>query len=126
MLSPRALVLKLLCAGFAELSIASDLDGFRSRIFVASQLQSTGDNVAPQFATQPTEAHARGECIVEGGGYGSDDIDAVHAEDMCWVRLPDDRVRMYYASCDSAGLWQIASAVTAAPLKFDLDTSAKL
>jgi hypothetical protein len=105
---------------FAELSIASDLDGFRSRIFVAHErtVATTSATVypVPQYETVPTTAHQRGECIVEGGGYGSTDIDAVHAEDMCWTALPDGRIRMYYASCDSAGAWQIASCVTADPI----------
>ena len=52
---------------------------------------------------------------MEGGGHDSDDIDAVHAEDMCTVRLLDGRVRMYYAACNGQGTWQIASAVTAEP-----------
>jgi hypothetical protein len=103
---------------FAELSIASDLDGFRSRIFVAREvtpatIADATSYPVPQFGTVPTAAHQRGECVVEGGGYGSDDIDAVHAEDMCWTALPDGRIRIYYASCDSLGAWQIASCVTA-------------
>jgi hypothetical protein len=49
---------------------------------------------------------------VAGGGYDSDDIDAVHAEDMSVITLGDGRQRMYYAACDTAGRWRIASAVT--------------
>ena len=60
---------------FAELSIASDLDGFRSRIFVAHELQQPSGSGGqregaahppPQFETAPTAAHSRGECAVEG------------------------------------------------------------
>ncbi len=47
-----------------------------------------------------------------GGGYDSDDIDAVHAEDMSVITLGDGRQRMYYAACDTTGRWRIASAVT--------------
>jgi hypothetical protein len=117
---------------FADLSIASDLDGFRSRIFIAREQTPTAttggiatDQPPPQYETTPTAAHQRGECVVEGGGYGSADIDAVHAEDMCWTRLPGGRIRMYYASCDSAGAWQIASCVTSEPVAAaDTDHSA--
>ena len=86
-------------ADFAAASIAVDLCGYRSRILAA---------------TSPDGLHfGPGSVVVEGGGYDSDDIDAVHAEDMTLVRLPDGRCRMYYASCDAAGNWQIASAITA-------------
>ena len=53
---------------------------------------------------------------MQGGGPTTGDIDAVHAEDMSVVRLEDGRARMYYASCDAAGRWQVASAVTAEPV----------
>ncbi len=115
---------------FAELSIASDLDGFRSRIFVAREktvaTTSATSYPVPQYETVPTAAHQRGECIVEGAGYGSTDIDAVHAEDMCWTALPDGRIRMYYASCDSAGAWQIASCVTTEPIAKASSSDSKL
>ena len=42
----------------------------------------------------------------------SEGIDAVHAEDMSFIRLPDGRYRAYYAACDRNGKWCIASAVT--------------
>jgi len=83
---------------FATASIRSDMSGYRSRIFVSHSLD--GVTWAP------------GKCIIEGGGYGSDDIDAVHAEDMSLLRLKDGRWRMYYAACDSRGRWCVASAVT--------------
>ena len=50
-------------------------------------------------------------CVVEGGGYTSDDLDAVHAEDMSLVEFEPGRYRMYYAACDRHGNWRIASAV---------------
>ena len=83
---------------FAAASIASDIAGFRSRIFQATS--PDGLSFGPS------------ECIVAGGGYDSDDIDAVHAEDMSVISLGDGRRRMYYAACDTAGRWRIASAVT--------------
>ncbi len=86
-------------ADFAAASIAVDLCGYRSRILAA--ISADGLRFAP------------GRVVIEGGGYDSDDTDAVHAEDMTLVRLPDGRYRMYYAACDAAGAWQIASAVTA-------------
>lgn len=86
-------------ADFAAASIAVDLCGYRSRIMAATS--SDGVHFGP------------GRVVVEGGGYDSEDIDAVHAEDMTLVRLSDGRYRMYYASCDTAGNWQIASAISA-------------
>lgn len=83
---------------FAAASIASDIAGFRSRIFQATS--SDGLSFGPS------------ECIVAGGGYDSDDLDAVHAEDMSVITLGDGRQRMYYAACDTTGRWRIASAVT--------------
>jgi hypothetical protein len=85
-------------ADFAAASIASDMSGYRSRIYVATS--SDGLN------------WQRGPCVVEGTGYGGDGIDAVHAEDMSLIRLDDGRLRMYYAACDARGKWSIASAVT--------------
>ncbi|NKB69688.1 MAG: hypothetical protein GKR89_21675 [Candidatus Latescibacteria bacterium] len=82
---------------FAAFSIASDLAGYRSRIFVAH----SGDGLSWEA----------GQCIVEGGGYQSADLDGVHAEDMSVIALDDGRYRMYYAACDRAGNWRIASAV---------------
>ena len=83
---------------FAAASIAADIAGFRSRIFRSRSVD--GLSFGPP------------ECIVAGGGYDSDDIDAVHAEDMSVITLGDGRLRMYYAACDAAGNWRIASAVT--------------
>jgi hypothetical protein len=49
--------------------------------------------------------------LVEGAGYGTDGIDAIHAEDMTLADLGNGRFRMYYAACDRHGRWQIASAI---------------
>ncbi len=85
-------------ADFAAASIAADMSGYRSRIFVAS----SADGVT----------WARGRVVIEGDGYGGNDIDAVHAEDMSVIALGDGRYRMYYAACDAHGVWRIASAVS--------------
>jgi hypothetical protein len=83
---------------FAAASIAADLAGYRSRIFAA---------------TSPDGLEwERAGLLVEGGGPGAEGIDAVHAEDMCLAPLGDGRWRMYYAACDAAGRWTVASAVT--------------
>ena len=50
---------------------------------------------------------------IEGDGYGGIDLDAVHAEDMSLIKLPDGRWRMYYAACDAHGVWRVASAISA-------------
>lgn len=84
---------------FAAVSIASDMAGYRSRIFVA---YSTDGLVWD-----------RGECAIEGNGYGGDGLDAVHAEDMSVIEIGEGKYRMYYAACDKNGNWRIASAVTA-------------
>jgi len=83
---------------FAALSIACDLAGFRSRLFVAY----SDDGLAWEA----------GSLALEGGGYEGTGLDAVHAEDMSLADLGDGRFRMYYAACDTAGNWRIASAVT--------------
>jgi len=83
---------------FAEASIAADMAGYRSRIFVASSADGLDWD--------------RGPCVVEGSGHGGGEIDAVHAEDMSVVELDDGRLRMYYAACDSYGNWRVASAIT--------------
>ncbi len=83
---------------FAAASIASDMSGYRSRIFVAN----SADGLEWE----------RGECVIAGGGYDADGVDAVHAEDMSLIRLGDGRYRMVYAACDRAGNWTVASAVT--------------
>jgi len=82
---------------FAAASIASDLAGYRSRIFVAHSHDGL--------------VWGPGECAIEGGGHESDDLDAVHAEDMSLIRIADGGYRMYYAACDRDGNWRIASAV---------------
>ena len=82
---------------FAAASIASDMAGFRSRIFTAE--------------SEDGLAWKDGRCIVDGGGYDSDEFDAVHAEDMSLVEVEPGRYRMYYAACDRHGNWRIASAV---------------
>ncbi len=84
-------------ANFAAASIASDMAGFRSRIFIARS--KDGLNWKQQG------------CVVEGGGYNSDELDSVHAEDMSLVEIEPGRYRMYYAACDRGGNWRIASAV---------------
>ncbi len=83
---------------FAAASIASDLAGFRSRIFTAF----SRDGVVWE----------RGACVVEGAGYNAEGIDAVHAEDMSVIALGEGRYRMYYAACGTDGTWGVASAVT--------------
>ena len=82
---------------FAAASIASDLAGYRSRIFVAHSHDGL--------------VWGPGECAIEGGGHESDDLDAVHAEDMSLMRIAGGGYRMYYAACDRDGNWRIASAV---------------
>ncbi len=90
-----------LSADFAAASIAADMAGFRSRIFVASSTDGLD--------------WGRGACVIEGTGYDGDGIDAVHAEDMSLIQIGGGRYRMYYAACDAHGNWRIASAVTADP-----------
>ena len=83
---------------FAKASIASDMSGYRSRIY---------------FATSPDGLNwERGVCVVEGNGYGNEGLDAVHAEDMSLIKLGSGEYRMYYAACDKSGIWRIVSAVT--------------
>ena len=84
---------------FAAASIASDLAGYRSRIFIA-------------YSTDGM-AWTQGPCAIEGAGYDSEELDGVHAEDMSLIQLDDGRYRMYYASCNKAGNWRVLSAVTA-------------
>jgi hypothetical protein len=81
---------------FAAASIAVDIAGYRSRIFAATSV----DGMTWRSAT----------CILEGGGYESDEPDAIHAEDMALVRLDEKSYRMYYASCDRRGKWRVMSA----------------
>lgn len=87
-----------LSADFAAASIAADMAGYRSRIFMAT----SGDGLHWK----------RVGCAIEGAGYGADGLDAVHAEDMSLIQVDKGRYRMYYAACDKAGTWRIASAVT--------------
>ena len=82
---------------FAAASIASDLAGYRSRIFTARSRDGLNWD--------------RGACVVAGAGYDSHGLDAVHAEDMSLIRLADGRFRMYYAACDIQGNWTIGSAI---------------
>jgi hypothetical protein len=86
-------------ASFAAASIAADMSGYRSRIFVAHSADGM--------------TWTRDGIVIEGDGYCGADIDAVHAEDMSLIALPDGRLRMYYAACDALGVWRIASAVNA-------------
>jgi hypothetical protein len=83
---------------FAAASIASDMAGYRSRIFVAHS--TDGLEWGP------------GECVIDGAGYGGDGIDAVHAEDMSVIQVSEGVYRMYYAACDKDGNWRVASAIT--------------
>jgi len=85
---------------FAAASIAVDMAGYRSRVLVAHS-----NDGMDWGGTQ---------CVIEGTGYGGDGLDAVHAEDMSVISIGDDRYRMYYAACDTRGVWCIASAVTRA------------
>lgn len=87
---------------FAAASIASDMAGYRSRIFVAWSC----DGVAWE----------RGPCVIEGAGHDGEGLDAVHAEDMSLVRINKRTYRMYYAACDRDGRWRIASAVNVGAL----------
>jgi hypothetical protein len=96
-LDPNAVAAGL-SADFAAASIAADMSGYRSRIFIA---------------TSDDGAHwTRGPVIIEGDAYGGGDIDAVHAEDMSVIALGNGRYRMYYAACDAHGVWRVASAIS--------------
>ena len=83
---------------FAAASIASDMAGYRSRIFAA---YSTDGLVWDRVG-----------CVIDGRGYGGQGLDAVHAEDMSLIKIGTGKYRMYYAACDKDGNWRIASAVT--------------
>ena len=83
---------------FAAKSIASDIAGYRSRIFMAHSRDGL--------------VWERAGCVIEGGGYSSDELDAVHSEDMSLIEIEDGQYRMYYAACDRNGNWRIASART--------------
>jgi len=86
---------------FAAASIATDMAGYRSRIFTAY----SSDGLVWE----------RGACVIEGSGYDGEELDAVHAEDMSLVEIGNNKYRMYYAACDQNGNWCIASAVTHDP-----------
>jgi predicted GH43/DUF377 family glycosyl hydrolase len=96
-LDPNAVAAGL-SADFAAASIAADMSGYRSRIFIAT--------------TEDGAHWTRGPIVIEGDGYGGHDIDAVHAEDMSVIALGDGRYRMYYAACDAHGVWRVASAIS--------------
>lgn len=83
---------------FAAASIAADMSGYRSRILAAHSANGLD--------------WVRDGVVIEGDGYGGAEIDAVHAEDMSLIELPNGRWRMYYAACDARGAWRIASAVS--------------
>lgn len=83
---------------FAAASIAVDMAGYRSRIFTATSRDGL--------------TWERGGLVLEGDGYGGRDVGAVHAEDMSVITLDDGRHRMYYAACDAAGVWRVASAIS--------------
>ena len=84
-------------ADFAAASIATDMAGYRSRIYMAY----SNDGLDWKH----------GECAIDSTGYGGKGLDAVHAEDMSVIGTDDGRCRMYYAACDRDGVWRIASAV---------------
>ncbi len=84
-------------ADFAAASIATDMAGYRSRIFTAHSADGLRWD--------------RAECVIEGTGYGGAGLDAVHAEDMSLIKIDRGSYRMYYAACDKDGNWRIASAV---------------
>ena len=88
------------CVDFAAASIATDMAGYRSRIYMASSKDGL--------------VWKRGECLIDGSGYDGQGLDAVHAEDMSLIEIGDDRYRMYYAACDKDGKWRIASAISSA------------
>ena len=81
---------------FAAKSIATDIAGYRSRIFIAHSRDGL--------------VWERVGCAIEGGGYSSDELDAVHSEDMSLIEIENGQYRMYYAACDRNGNWRIASA----------------
>ena len=84
--------------GFAAASIAADIAGFRSRIYLAHSPDGLD--------------WTHTGCIIDGAGYESDEIDGVHSEDMSVTETDDGYYRMYYAACGREGNWLIASAVT--------------
>ena len=88
-------------ADFAATSIAADMSGFRSRIFVT--YSEDGLKWGPL------------ELVLEGDGYGGEGFDAVHAEDMSLIQIEPGRYRMYYAACDARGQWCVASAIHGVP-----------
>ena len=83
---------------FVTNSVTDDISGYRSRIFVAHS--DDGLNFE------------RAGCAIEGGGYDSEALDAVHAEDMSLIETEPGHYRMYYACCDRYGSWRIASAIS--------------
>jgi hypothetical protein len=83
---------------FAAGSIATDIAGYRSRIFMARSRDGL--------------VWERADCVIEGDGYSSDELDAVHSEDMSLIEIEGGHYRMYYAACDLHGNWRIASART--------------
>lgn len=95
----RDAVAKGLSEDFAAASIACDLAGYRSRIFMAH----SADGLVWE----------RGRCAIEGEGYDGEGLDAVHAEDMSLLAIGGGAYRMYYAACDRSGNWRVVSAVTA-------------
>lgn len=85
-------------ADFAAASIASDMSGYRSRIFAS--------------CSEDGLAWGPAERAIDGAGYGGPGLDAVHAEDMSLIEIEPGRYRMYYAACDAQGNWRVVSAVT--------------
>ena len=83
---------------FARASIAVDMAGYRSRIFESHSTDG--------------RSWSEGQCVIDGGGYDEDELDAVHAEDMSLIKVSPGLLRMYYAACDKHGNWRITSAHT--------------
>ena len=81
---------------FAAASIAVDLAGFRSRIFAVH----SSDGLVFE----------RDGCVIEGGGHGTEGVDAFGAEDMSFIRLDDGSYRVYYAASRSRADLMMPSA----------------
>jgi hypothetical protein len=86
---------------FAAASIASDMAGYRSRIYTAHSRDGLN--------------WKRAGCVIEGGGYNSEELDAVHSEDMSLVEIEDGQYRMYYAACDCNGNFRSANQTFRSP-----------
>jgi hypothetical protein len=83
---------------FVTASVTDDISGYRSSILIA-------------YSDDGLNFECSGTAI-EGGGYDSEALDAIHAEDMSLSEIEPGRYRMYYACCDRYGNWRIASATS--------------